>query len=162
MPPTAEATGFTLPSSTATTQHVASWGSIQGPITTAPAAWHRPRGQVCWPARIRCHSTTCSCVSYRAGTRWRKVLPRGEDQPAPKASPARGLKVVCSPANIPCKIWHPVKLILLRQGSRAIRNFYRRFEPAQRHTTPRALPARRRFNPYPSDGSSQQSHGRFR
>ena len=97
MLPMVKAIGFTLPGSTATTRPAANRGSIQRPITTAPAAWRSNRGHCYWPPRIGCDSTSLACLSYRAATRWRKRLPRGKQRPAPKGSPARGLKGVCAP-----------------------------------------------------------------
>ena len=104
MLPIAKAIGITLCRSTAATRPVASVvgitrrRSIQGPITTAPVAWHRPRRPDDWPARIRCQSTTYSCVSYRRGTHWQRLRQQTlKHRLAPKASPARGLKVVCLP-----------------------------------------------------------------
>ena len=138
---------FTLSRSTAATRHGASGRSIRGPITTAPAAWHQDRSHLDWPARIRCLSTAYSCVSYHARTRWRKLLLRGEKQPAPKVSEAWGLKVVCSPADNLKIGLNTVQLIRPMAGRRKIHHWV---QPAQGQPTPRALPAHRRLNRYSS------------
>ena len=84
MSPTLKSLGFTLSHSTAATRHGASERSIQGPITTAPAAWHQDRRPLGWPARIGCDSTTLACLSYHAWTRWRKPLRRKRKATGPE------------------------------------------------------------------------------
>ena len=151
MPPIAKAIGLTLPSSTAATRLGTNWRSIRGPITTAPAAWHSRRRPYYWPARQGGHSTTYSCLAYHVGTRWRLQQQQALKRlSAPEASEAWGLKVVCSPTQKVALPQDPVKLILPIDESRAIGNSYRIVEPAQGQPTPCALPARRRFNRYPS------------
>ena len=150
MPPTLKSMGFTLSGSTAATRHPASAltsarlarRSIQGPITTAPAAWRSRRRPVSWPARTCCDSTALACMSYRpydslATARSTEVEPDA----GPEGVARRGLKVVCLPIrNAGPKV----------QPGQA--QSHPSFQPAQGRTKPGALTTRRRLNRYPSDG----------
>ena len=159
MPPTLESMGFTLSGPTAATRHGTNRRSIRGPITTALAAWHQERRPLGWPARIRCHSTTYSRASYcrrtpevAEATEVACYLPRRWSR--------QGLKVVCSPdSNFRSRL-HPAKLISPIGQLGLIGNFYSRVQPAQGPSTPRALPAHRRLNRYPSPGLIRGSHAR--
>lgn len=139
MPPMPKDMGFTL-SSLPPRPGLFRGLEYTGPVTTAPAAWCQARRPLDWPARTCCHSTTCSCMSYRVGTRWRKLLRRGQQRPAPRVSPTRDLKVVCSPENT---LWNRLNRVKLIRTSTQV-------QPTQGLTTPCSLPARRRLNRYPS------------
>ena len=97
MPPTLKRVGFTLPGSTATTRHGASWGSIRDLL--------RPHQRLGTSTVVM----LAGLLGYTAIAQPEPVYPtplglaggschhRGKQRPAPKVSQAEGLKVVCSP-----------------------------------------------------------------